>query len=76
MDDRITNHHEHRTTSPPIVRFEAGGREVVVVGEQAWNRSCVTGRSAQVVHDPSAPDPRTCGSGAAASSATVSPGWS
>ncbi|WP_170127038.1 DUF3592 domain-containing protein [Kineococcus rhizosphaerae] len=56
VDNRITSHHEHRMTFSPIVRFDAGGREVVVVGEQVWNRSFVTGRAAQVVYDPAAPD--------------------
>lgn len=56
VDNRITSHHEHRMTFSPVVRFEAGDREVTVVGEQVWNKSFVTGRPAQVVYDPADPD--------------------
>ncbi|MEW1955994.1 DUF3592 domain-containing protein [Kineococcus sp. NPDC059986] len=56
VDNRITSHHEHRMTFSPIVRFEADGREVTVVGEQVWNKSFVTGRPAKVVYDPADPD--------------------
>ncbi|MEZ0494221.1 DUF3592 domain-containing protein [Kineococcus sp. TBRC 1896] len=56
VDNRITSHHEHRMTFSPVVRFEAAGREVTVVGEQVWNKSFVPGRPAQVVYDPADPD--------------------
>ncbi|MEZ0163858.1 DUF3592 domain-containing protein [Kineococcus sp. LSe6-4] len=56
VDNRITSRHEHRLTFSPVVRFEAAGREVTVVGEQVWNRSFVPGRPAQVVYDPADPD--------------------
>ncbi|WP_432544903.1 DUF3592 domain-containing protein [Kineococcus sp. SYSU DK002] len=56
VDNRITSHREHRMTFSPVVRFAVDGRDVTVVGDQVWNRSFVTGRSAQVVYDPAAPD--------------------
>jgi len=56
VDNQVQSRHERRMTFAPIVRFEAEGREVVVVGDQRWNRSFVTGRPAQVVYDPAAPD--------------------
>ena len=56
VDNQVHSHHEHRMTFAPVVRFEADGREVVVVGDQRWNRSFVTGRPAEVLYDPAAPD--------------------
>ncbi|WP_432563556.1 DUF3592 domain-containing protein [Kineococcus sp. SYSU DK003] len=56
VDNRITSRHERRMTFSPVVRFVADGREVTVVGEQVWNRSFVTGRSARVVYDPRVPE--------------------
>ena len=56
IDNQVHSHHEHRMTFAPVVRFEADGREVVVVGDQRWNRSFVTGRPAEVLYDPAAPD--------------------
>jgi hypothetical protein len=56
IDNQVHSRHEHRMTFAPVVRFEADGRDVVVVGEQRWNRSFVTGRPAEVLYDPAAPD--------------------
>jgi hypothetical protein len=56
IDNRMTSRQERRLAFSPVVRFDAGGREVVVVGEQVWNQSFVTGRSARVVYDPAAPE--------------------
>lgn len=56
VDNRMRSRREHRMTFSPVVRFEADGREVVVVGDQVWNQSFVTGRSADVLYDPAVPD--------------------
>ena len=56
VDSQAHSRHERRTTFAPVVRFEAGGRDVVVVGDQRWNRSFVPGRPAEVLYDPAAPD--------------------
>ena len=56
VDSQVHSHHEHRMTFAPVVRFEADGRDVVVVGDQRWNRSFIPGRPAEVLYDPAAPD--------------------
>lgn len=56
VDSQVHSRRERRTTFAPVVRFEAGGRDVLVVGDQRWNRSFVPGRPAEVLYDPTAPD--------------------
>ncbi|MGI4896476.1 MAG: DUF3592 domain-containing protein [Janthinobacterium lividum] len=56
VDNRIESHPDRRLVFAPVVRFEADGREVTVVGDQRWNRSFVTGLPARVVYDPATPD--------------------
>lgn len=56
VDSQAHSRHERRTTFAPVVRFEADGRDVVVVGDQRWNRSFVPGRPAEVLYDPATPD--------------------
>jgi hypothetical protein len=56
VDNQFRSGPERRMTFAPVVRFAAGDREVVVVGDQRWNRSFVTGRPAEVLYDPAAPD--------------------